>query len=47
MCRLETIHAAMKRVTSIFRQEQTTNRIKPKNSDLNMTQGDIDTTFAI
>ena len=47
LCRLETIHAAMKRVTSTIRHEQTRNSIQPKHSDLNMTQGDIDTTFAI
>ena len=47
LCRLETIHAAMKGHTSTFRQKQTKNSIQPKHSDLTMTQGDIDTTFAI
>ena len=37
----------MKGVTITFRQEQTKNSIQLKYSDLNMTQGDIDTTFAI
>ena len=37
----------MKGVTSTFRQEQTKNSIQPPHADLNMTQDDIDTTFAI
>ena len=37
----------MKGVSSTFREEQKQNSIQSKHSDLNMTQGDIDTTFAI